>query len=225
MAGEEPISSADGFHWEPKAFSKSASPSRGGAPATKVRVQFRDGLAKEYDAVLQAVGRTANTKHLNCPAAGVALNQRTASGGVCVHSWQDLCQEEQSATAPRKILYGSTTNSDVFALGDVNDTIQLTPVAIAQGRQLVDCLYGKNDFPISQRSFQMLSSAIFALPECGTCGLSEELAAKEYGKENIVCRELSFPPLEQFALKPEEKEKAFIKLVDEFILVEFPAIN
>ncbi|CAD7942208.1 unnamed protein product [Amoebophrya sp. A120] len=194
-----PWSAADGATFTERHFTRTEK------QTGRIRVSYKDGQAREYDAVLQAVGRKANTTKLGCAKANIELNG--SSGGVVVHQWKD-CHSDLT-----KQLYQSSSNPDVYALGDVNDLIQLTPVAIAQARQLIDILYGKGDFPITQRSFQMYSSAVFSMPECGVCGLSEAAAKKEYGESNVVIKNLAFPPLEQWALKPEEKEKAFLKLV------------
>ncbi|CAD7934091.1 unnamed protein product [Amoebophrya sp. A25] len=258
---QTPFSTDDGKKFERKQFTAKSGRAKG-----QIRVTFKDKTEKVYDAVLQAVGRKANTSGLGCEAGSIALSPE---GAVSIHTYADVHNSmvnkpqpsadgtepvsttandgkdgkgkgrkgkgkgkkgkgkgknaegtESSAAVPgaessqqQITLYQSKSNPSVFALGDVNDLIQLTPVAIAQGRQLIDMLYGKGDFAITERSFQMYSSAIFALPECGVCGLTEEQAITQFGKKNVVIKKPVFPPLQQWALKPEEKEVAFLKLV------------
>ena len=67
-----------------------------------------------------------------------------------------------------------TSQANVFAIGDVSNKMNLTPVAIAEGHHLADRLFGKQ---VRSWSFEAIPTAVFSMPPIGTCGLSEEQAA------------------------------------------------
>jgi len=126
-----------------------------------LRVKLDNGTDLDADVVMMAVGRQPATRGLNCEAAGVELGRR---GAVIVDD-------------------NSKTSVDhIFAVGDVIDKVQLTPVAIREGHALADSLY--NDHPW-QFDYDDIATAVFAQPEVGTVGLSEADAREKYGKIDI----------------------------------------
>jgi glutathione reductase (NADPH) len=111
----------------------------------------------DYDAVLWAVGRIANTASLELDAAGVAHDR---NGFVKTDEWQK-------------------TNVDhIFALGDVTGRAALTPVAIAAGRRLADRLYG--GMHERRLDYNLIPTVIFSHPPIGTLGLTESEAREQY---------------------------------------------
>ena len=115
-----------------------------------------------YDCVLMAIGRHPETASINLAAAGVKMN---ATGHVVV-------DEYQNTSAPH-----------VFAIGDVCGNVELTPVAIAAGRQLAERLFnGKQQ---AKLSYEAVPSVIFSHPTIGTIGLTEDEACDQYGAENV----------------------------------------
>ena len=70
-----------------------------------------------------------------------------------------------------------TSQPSIYALGDVIDRVQLTPVAIQEAMVLVDHLYGKGEAFID---YDNIPTAVFCQPEFGTVGLSEETARKSF---------------------------------------------
>lgn len=124
-------------------------------------VRLRNGEDLKADVVCMAVGRRAATAGLNCEAAGVELGEK---GEVLVDA-------------------GSKTSTDhIFAVGDVTDRLQLTPVAIREGHALADTLY--NDRPW-QFDHEDVATAVFTQPEVGTVGLTEAQARAAHGPIDI----------------------------------------
>jgi glutathione reductase (NADPH) len=116
------------------------------------RLMTHEGNFIEADLVMYATGRVPNTEGLGLDSVGVHLNKR---GAVAVDEWQ------------------RTTVPNIYAIGDVTDRLNLTPVAIAEGRALAETLF--NDNPIKM-DHHCVPSAVFSQPPVGTVGMSEERA-------------------------------------------------
>ncbi|GIR48037.1 MAG: hypothetical protein CM15mP58_01340 [Burkholderiaceae bacterium] len=98
----------------------------------------------------------------------------------------------------------------VFAIGDVTDRVNLTPVvAIAEGRAVAENLFNKNSLKVD---YNEVATAVFTTPPIGTIGLTEEAALKKTGNTYRIY-ESEFNPLKKsFASK---KTKAYYKLIVE----------
>ncbi|MBU8546080.1 MULTISPECIES: glutathione-disulfide reductase [Roseomonadaceae] len=116
-------------------------------------VAMSNNFMREADAVFFCTGRSPNTLGLGLEAAGVATN---AAGAVVV-------DEDHRTSQP-----------NIFALGDVIDRINLTPMATATGHALADTLFGNKP---RQASYDNVPTAVFTNPPIGTVGLSEGEAA------------------------------------------------
>lgn len=112
-----------------------------------------DGERIETDLVMYATGRTPNTANMGLEAVGVTLNKRWA---IAVDEWQQ------------------TTVPSIYAVGDCTDRINLTPVAIAEGRGVAETLFNNNPIKMDHTN---VPSAVFSQPPVGTVGLSEEAAS------------------------------------------------
>jgi len=110
------------------------------------------GQTIETDAVMYATGRRPNTDGLGLAEAGVHVNKR---GAIMVDEWQ------------------RTTVPSVYAIGDVTDRLNLTPVAIAEGRALAETLFNDNPMKVDHIN---VPSAVFSQPPVGTVGMSEATA-------------------------------------------------
>jgi glutathione reductase (NADPH) len=119
------------------------------------QLHLSDGRHFDTDLVFFALGRAPHTAGLGAEKAGVSL---TANGAVVV-------DQQQVTTVPH-----------IFAVGDVSNALNLTPVAIAEGHRLADRLYSR-DFK-RDWSFAPVPTAVFSVPPLATCGLTEEQAAK-----------------------------------------------
>jgi glutathione reductase (NADPH) len=115
---------------------------------------FGESQTLRTDLVFFATGRAPATKALALDKAGVATDD---VGAVVVD--QNL----------------RTSQPHVYAIGDVTDRLNLTPVATAEGHALADTLFGKNARGISLRN---VPTAVFSTPPIATCGLTEEQAAE-----------------------------------------------
>lgn len=118
-------------------------------------VALSDGTMLDVDLVFFATGRAANTKGLGLDAAGVKLG---AKGEVLVDE-------------------GFATNvPHIYALGDVTDRLNLTPVATAEGHALADTLFGNKKRGVSLAN---VPTAVFSIPPIATVGLTEQEAAAQ----------------------------------------------
>jgi glutathione reductase (NADPH) len=123
-------------------------------PDGSKRLHLTDGRTFDSDLVFFAVGRTPNTGGLGLEAAGVAV---TENGSIDVDDAH------------------TTSQPHIYAIGDVSNRMNLTPVAIAEGHRLADRLFSpgfKRDW-----NFDPIATAVFSVPPIGTCGLTEEQAA------------------------------------------------
>lgn len=129
------------------------------------RVTLTSGHVVEADLVFFAVGRKPRTRGLGLEAAGVAMNDH---GAVVVDG------------------HNVTSQAHVFAVGDVSNKLNLTPVAIAEGHHLADRLFGPP--PARTWSFAAVPTAVFSSPPIATVGLSEEAAAAQGPVDVYVTR-------------------------------------
>jgi len=137
------------------------------------------------DQVLLALGRVPNTKGLGLEAAGVAVDQR---GAIIVDA------------------FSRTSAPGIYALGDVTDRVQLTPVAIHEAMCFIETEYKQN--PVSP-DHDLIATAVFSQPEIGTVGLSEDEAATKFDELEIYRAE--FRPMK--ATLSGRSEKTIMKLV------------
>ena len=103
--------------------------------------------------------------------------------------------------------FNHTSCSHIFAVGDCTDRINLTPVAIKEGRAFADTNFGGKSWHMS---YDNVPTAIFTTPEAATVGLSEEEARKQYG-ENLLVYRAKFRPM-YYTLAGKE-EKSLLKLL------------
>ncbi|WP_411974833.1 glutathione-disulfide reductase [Sulfitobacter faviae] len=134
-----------------------------------MKVKPTNGTEKMFDQVLFATGRRPNSDDMGLEDLGVKLGR---SGEIEVDE------------------YSQTAVPSVYAIGDVTNRINLTPVAIREGMAFVETVFGGNPTPVDH---DLVPSAIFTQPEMGTVGLSEE-AAREAGPIEVYAT--SFKPMQ-----------------------------
>jgi len=138
------------------------------------------------DALLQATGRLPRLEGLALEAAGVHHDGRRIPVDA-----------------------GQTTNvPHIHAVGDVTDRINLTPVAVDEGRALADALFAGGTRTVNH---DLVASAVFTQPELATVGLSEEEAVARHGADGIQVFRARFRSLRQ-AL-PARGPRCLLKLV------------
>lgn len=115
-------------------------------------VGLSDGTVIDSDAAMFATGRAPKVDGLGLEKAGVAVSK---GGGIAVDA------------ASR------TSAADIYAVGDVTNRVNLTPVAIREGHAFADSVFGKQP---SATSYDMVPTAVFSTPEIGTVGLTEAQA-------------------------------------------------
>jgi len=150
-------------------------------------VRLAGGEILETDLILFATGRVPCTTGLGLEETGVKLNER---GAIVVDA------------------SSRTSVPSVFAVGDVTDRINLTPVAIAEGRAVAETLFNNNPM---QADHENVPSAVFSNPPVGSVGLSEGEARRKYGK--IVVYRARFRPMKHTLSGREER--TMMKLVVE----------
>lgn len=125
------------------------------------RVHLDTGDVIEADVVMHAVGRVAKTEGLNLDVAGVETDK---NGAVKVDA------------------HSRTTAEHIYAVGDVTDRIQLTPVAIREGAAFAETVFGDNPTAFDHAD---VASAVFTQPPVGSVGLTEHEARQKHGKIDI----------------------------------------
>jgi len=111
----------------------------------------------ETDMVLWAIGRTPKTSGFGLEAAGVDVD---AQGAVCVND------------------YNQSSVPSIYAVGDVTNRVQLTPIAIREGHAFADSVFGNRPRTIDYSAIPM---AVFSSPPIAAVGLTEEEARAEFG--------------------------------------------
>ncbi|MBV1900408.1 MAG: glutathione-disulfide reductase [Kordiimonadaceae bacterium] len=152
---------------------------------TGVSLTLTDGSRLEADAVMYATGRGANTKGLGLEAVGVDL---APNGAVKVDA------------------YGKSTIDSIFAVGDVTDRVQLTPVAIKEGHAFAMTEFGGIE---TSPEHDAIPSAVFSQPPIGSVGLSEAQAREKFS--DIEIYESDFRPMKHTLGGSDER--AYTKLI------------
>jgi glutathione reductase (NADPH) len=184
--GSTPTASdaAMGASAEPAKAQSGTDPRTSARDAGPIWVKSTNGGEKVFDKVLFATGRDPSTKDMGLEDIGVKLGRR---GEIEVNE------------------YSQTGVPSVYAIGDVTDRVNLTPVAIREGMAFVQTVFAGNPTPVDH---DLIPSAIFTQPEMGTVGLSEE-DARDREEVEIYCT--SFKPMQTaFAGKP---DRVLMKLV------------
>jgi glutathione reductase (NADPH) len=155
------------------------------AQGNSIQVEFNDQTRKSFDLVMLATGRKPNTAGLGLEAAGVKLG---SDGAILVDR------------------YSKSSVDSIHAIGDVTNRLNLTPVATAEGMALAKTLFGGKPTPVDHEN---VPTAVFANPNLGTVGLSEDKARERYGKVDVY--KTAFRSLKH--TMGESEEKIFMKLV------------
>jgi glutathione reductase (NADPH) len=132
-------------------------------------VELSDNEQVMADLVMFATGRKPNVHGLGLEAAGVALGE---TGGIAVDD------------------YSQTTVGNIYAVGDVTNRINLTPVAIRDGHAFADTVYGGRPTPVDHSN---VATAVFSEPEVGVVGLTEAHARARLASVDIY--KTSFRPM------------------------------
>lgn len=140
------------------------------------------------DAVsLAATGRRPNIQRLGLENTGVDVQQH---GAITVDQ------------------HHRTTVHHIFAVGDVTDRANLTPVAIKEGRIFADTEFGQKP---GMMSHDIIPTAVFTTPELSTVGLTEEQAKAQFGESDVQIFRSRFRPM--YYTIPNLEARTLMKLV------------
>lgn len=149
------------------------------------------------DVFLVATGRVPNVDGLGLENAGVEVVGADIEGPG---------YNTESAIAVNE--YSQTSQPNIFAVGDVTDRLNLTPVAIGEGRAFADSEFGNNRREFSHAT---VPTAVFSNPQASTVGLTEAEAKAKFGDEAIKIYRTRFRPMyHSFTGK---QERTIMKLV------------
>jgi glutathione reductase (NADPH) len=148
------------------------------------------------DVFLVATGRTPNVDGLGLENAGIDVVDSSIEGPG---------YSTTNAIAVNE--YSQTSQSNIFAVGDVTDRINLTPVAIGEGRAFADSEFGNNR---REFSHETVPTAIFSTPEAATVGWTEAEAREKLGDAVKIFRTRFRPMYHSLTGK---QEKTMMKLV------------
>ena len=149
------------------------------------KANFKKGKTKKFDLVMEAVGREANVESLNVQAAKIKTSRNSS---IIVND------------------YFQTSNKKIYAIGDVIDRIQLTPVAIAEAMTLVQNFKRKKK---EKFNYNNIPTAVFSNPNFACVGYTETEAKKKF--KSIEVFKSDFRPL-KLSLS-NIKERIFLKLI------------
>lgn len=149
---------------------------------------LEDGTKHIIDCLIWAVGRKPNTQSLGLNLTNIQL---TDQGFIQVDSFQN------------------TTETGVYAIGDITGKVELTPVAVAAGRRLSERLF--NNKPHEHLDYNNIPTVVFSHPPIGTVGLTEEKAIEQFGKENIKVYSSSYTSM--YTAVTEHQQLTKMKLI------------
>ena len=151
-----------------------------------------DGGTLDIDCLLWAIGRAPDVDDLGLEKVGVKRSER---GHIAADEYQN------------------TNVENIYSLGDVVGKLELTPVAIAAGRRLADRLFGGPQFAQAKLEYANVPSVVFAHPEVGTIGLTEQQAREQYGDRNVKVYNTSFTAMYYALMEQEQRGPTSYKLV------------
>ena len=151
----------------------------------RLESELSDGSKVVAEQIMLSIGRKPNTEGLGLEAAGVETG---ALGEILVDS------------------YSRTNIKNIWAVGDVTDRVQLTPVAIHEAMCFVDTAFKDNP---TEPDHQVIATAVFSQPEIGTVGMAEEVAAKRFKLVDVY--RAHFRPLK--ATLSRRRERTLLKLI------------
>ena len=171
-----------------------AAPKRIEKVGEKLTVHLSNGETASGDKVLFAIGRVPNTEGLGLEKAGVKLNEHG-----------DIVVDENS----------QTNVPHIFAIGDVTNRLNLTPVAIREGQAFAQTQYMSRPTTFDHAD---VPHAVFAQPPVGVVGLTEAEARKKYGVVDIY--KTRFRPMKDMLTGDEERVlmKIVVRAEDEKVV-------
>ncbi len=150
-------------------------------------LHLQDGTRMTADLVMYATGRHPNSSNMGLESAGVAMGD---NGQVLIND------------------YYQTNVENIYAIGDVTDRIQLTPVAIEEGMCIANNLF--TDRPKKKLNYDNIPTVVFCQPNIGTVGPTEAQAVEVYGGD-LDIYESAFKPMKHTLSGRDER--TFMKMI------------
>ena len=150
-----------------------------------LRATLSTGETVDTDAVLYAIGRHPGTQGLGLEGGGVKLD---AAGAVIVDEYSQSCVPS------------------VYAIGDVTNRMNLTPVAIRDGQAFADTVYNRRPTPVDHST---VPCAVFGRPPIGTVGQTESDARRSHAAVDVY--RTSFRPMRN--MLSGNQERTLMKIV------------
>jgi len=154
------------------------------------KVSFDKHPPIEAELVFRSVGRMPNFENLDFEKVGLKLN---AKGAIETDEFDD------------------TNIQGIYAIGDANGKLPLTPVGIMAAKYLAARLFSEDKFAKMNYSYEYVPTAVYGHPSMCKCGMTEHDAIQKYGKDKIKCYKKTFYQL-NYAMS-EEKIPCVYKLV------------
>lgn len=152
----------------------------------RYKVVYDSGETELFDKVLYATGRSPNTEGLGLESAGVATGK---AGEIVV-------DENFRTSCP-----------SIYAVGDVINRVQLTPVALKEGNYVANLLFSEKPKPVD---YNLIPTAIFSQPEMATVGLTEAEAVAKFGSDLKIYKS-KFRPMKLTLTA--SQEKTMVKMI------------
>ena len=153
-----------------------------------ISLHFSNGDTIEVDQIMYATGRKPKSENIGLEEVGLILNKNSA---IEVNK------------------FSKTSVDNIYAIGDVTDRINLTPVALAEGEAFVSTLFDKNPTSIN---YANIPSAVFSQPPIGSVGLTEKEAIAQAGSPEAIDVYVSnFKPM-KYTLSGRD-EKTMMKII------------
>ncbi|KAG9142736.1 hypothetical protein Leryth_005488 [Lithospermum erythrorhizon] len=154
-------------------------------PDGSLSLKTNKGTVDGFSHIMFATGRRPNTKNLGLEGVGVDMSK---NGAIKVDE------------------YSRSSVPSIWAVGDVTDRINLTPVALMEGAAVAKTVFANEP---TKPDYRAVPSAVFSQPPTGQVGLTEEEAVKEYGDVDIYTS--NFRPLK--ATLSGLPDRVFMKLI------------
>ena len=179
----------DGIKFLNKCSPKKFSKNENGKIIVEYQNEKKETLTEEFDTVLLAVGRKANTSKLNLENVGIKLSK---SGKIIVDK------------------YEQTSIKNIYSIGDcAENRPELAPPVIMAGKLLARRLFNDDREIVD---YDNIPTTIYASIEYGSCGMSEEKANEYYGKDNIKVYHSEFTPVE-WSIDNENDMTCYMKVI------------
>ncbi|MCM1958960.1 glutathione-disulfide reductase [Acinetobacter modestus] len=153
-----------------------------------VVLHLENGESHTVDCLIWATGREPNTASLNLEKANIQLDDR---GYIQVDKFQN------------------TSQTGIYAVGDITGKMELTPVAVAAGRKLSERLF--NHKPDEHLDYDNIPTVVFSHPPIGTVGITEQEAIEKYGQQAVKVYNSSFTAM--YSAITQHRQPTKMKLV------------